>query len=296
MGWFPLGPRDIYRPAYPVSRTYFTNVNISNTMINNTNVTNVYNNRNVTNITYANQQVPGAVVTVPTTAFVQSQPVARAELSVPHDVVIRAPVTTVAAIAPMQVSCVVPRRKALSRRSKCWSGRSSPRACRLPCRSDLRPKERVLAGNPGKPIDPSALAALRPVAPVPAPKVQVVAPTRNARSVAGAPAAGGTGEPGRQGGATGRTQSNGLRGATAACAANADATEAARSGIAAASCPQRAHQNLVARPSNAISRPPRRHRLPRRQSSAPRRNSNVRDPSLRRPLTRCRVCPRHLRW
>ena len=102
--WFPLGPRDVYRPAYPVSRTYFTNVNVSNTVINNTNVTNVYNNRNVTNITYANQQVPGAVVTVPTTAFVQSQPVARAALSVPHDVVIRAPVTTVAAIAPMQVS------------------------------------------------------------------------------------------------------------------------------------------------------------------------------------------------
>ncbi|UUZ71990.1 hypothetical protein LP415_25630 [Polaromonas sp. P1(28)-8] len=77
VAWFPLGPRDVYRPSYPVSREYFTSVNTSNTIINTTNITNVYNNTNVTNVVYVNQQVPGAVVAVPTTAFVQSRPVAR---------------------------------------------------------------------------------------------------------------------------------------------------------------------------------------------------------------------------
>ena len=104
VGWFPLGPRDVYRPAYPVSRTYFTNVNASNTVINATNITNVYNNPNVTNVTYVNQQVPGAVVAVPTTAFVQSQPVARAAvLNAPHE---RRSCAghAVAAVAPMPVS------------------------------------------------------------------------------------------------------------------------------------------------------------------------------------------------
>ena len=32
VAWFPLGPRDVYRPAYPVSRTYFNSVNTSNTV------------------------------------------------------------------------------------------------------------------------------------------------------------------------------------------------------------------------------------------------------------------------
>jgi hypothetical protein len=72
VAWFPLGPRDVYRPAYPVSRNYFTNINTSNTVINNTNITNVYNNTNVTNVTYVKRQVPGAIVAVPAAAFVCS--------------------------------------------------------------------------------------------------------------------------------------------------------------------------------------------------------------------------------
>ena len=36
VAWFPLGPRDVYRPAYPVSRGYFENINRSNTVISKT--------------------------------------------------------------------------------------------------------------------------------------------------------------------------------------------------------------------------------------------------------------------
>ena len=62
-------------------------------MINTTNITNVYNNVNVRNITYVNQQVPGAIVAVPSTAFVQSQPVGRAAVRLSKEAIAKAPVT-----------------------------------------------------------------------------------------------------------------------------------------------------------------------------------------------------------
>ena len=92
VAWFPLGPREVYRPSYAVSRGYFENINRSNTVVNTTVINNYYNNSNVTNVVYANRQVPGAVVAVPTTTFVQSQPVGRAAVRVTPAMVASAPV------------------------------------------------------------------------------------------------------------------------------------------------------------------------------------------------------------
>ena len=82
VGWFPLGPREVYVPSYHVSRTYVNNVNVTNTTVNTTVVNNYYNNvvvnkTNVTNVTYVNQRVPGAVTATSTQAFTTAQPVAR---------------------------------------------------------------------------------------------------------------------------------------------------------------------------------------------------------------------------
>ena len=104
VAWFPLGPREVYRPAYPVSRGYFENINRSNTVIDTTVIHNTYNNINVSNVVYANRQVTGAVVAVPTTAFVQSQPVARVARQVPRNVVASAPVAIAAPVAPTDKS------------------------------------------------------------------------------------------------------------------------------------------------------------------------------------------------
>ncbi len=110
VAWFPLGPGEVYQPAYRVSRDYFTNVNISNTRVTNVNITNVYNNyttnTTVTNVTYRNRQAPGAVTAVPTTAFVQSQPVARAAVQVPREVMAQQAVSAVARVAPTRASIV----------------------------------------------------------------------------------------------------------------------------------------------------------------------------------------------
>jgi hypothetical protein len=83
VGWFPLGPREVYVPSYRVSRTYVNNVNVSNTTVNTTVVNNYYNtnvvnnNTTVTNVRYVNQRVPGAVTATSTQVLTTSQPVAR---------------------------------------------------------------------------------------------------------------------------------------------------------------------------------------------------------------------------
>ncbi|MGC2531026.1 MAG: DUF6600 domain-containing protein, partial [Candidatus Acidiferrum sp.] len=82
VGWFPLGPREVYVPSYHVSRAYVTNINVSNTRVETTVVNNYYNttvinHRTVTNVTYVNQRVPGAVTATTSAAFVSAQPVAR---------------------------------------------------------------------------------------------------------------------------------------------------------------------------------------------------------------------------
>src|SRR5450830_411852 len=91
VAWFPLAPREVYRPSYAASRSYFENVNRSNTVINNTVINNTYNTTHATNGVYANRHVPGAVVAVPTTTFVQSQPVSRAAVRVGSEMLTGAP-------------------------------------------------------------------------------------------------------------------------------------------------------------------------------------------------------------
>jgi uncharacterized protein DUF6600/FecR-like protein len=180
IAWFPLGPRDVYRPSYPVSRRYFNDVNTSNTTINTTTITNVYNVTNVRNITYVNQQVPGAIVAVPSTAFVQSQPVARAAVRVTREAIASAPVTTVAAVAPVQASV---RGAAAAGGAPPAQAQQRPvvvKAPPPPAPVPFAAKQSALAANPGKPLDAAALATVKPSAPAPAPAVKVVAPTQPA--------------------------------------------------------------------------------------------------------------------
>ncbi len=109
VGWFPLGPREVYVPGYNTSRGYVDRVNTSNTNVSNTTITNVYNNQvtnNITtnNITYVNRAVPGAVTAVPQTAFRNSAPVARAAVPVNEKQIASAPVVSRAVVAPTRDS------------------------------------------------------------------------------------------------------------------------------------------------------------------------------------------------
>jgi hypothetical protein len=80
VGWFPLGPRDVYLPSYRSSPAYVSRINTSNTtVINNIQITNVYNNYvrtgSVPTANYANRNVRGAMVAVPRDSFAGARPV-----------------------------------------------------------------------------------------------------------------------------------------------------------------------------------------------------------------------------
>ena len=105
VGWFPLGPREVFVPSYPVSRRYVNNVNVSNTTVNTTIVNNYYNttviNKNVTNVHYVNQNVNGAVTATSGQAFSSAQPVGRNMVAVNQREVSTAPAYAAApAVAP----------------------------------------------------------------------------------------------------------------------------------------------------------------------------------------------------
>jgi hypothetical protein len=87
VGWFPLGPRDVYVPWYEGSRSYFNNINSRNTtVINNVYITNVYNDysrgRPVSNFDYAYRNNRNAYTAVPHDAFINARSVERSRVQV----------------------------------------------------------------------------------------------------------------------------------------------------------------------------------------------------------------------
>jgi hypothetical protein len=111
VAWFPLGPREVFVPSYPVSRGYVTNVNVTNTAVNTTVVNNYYTNvvvnKNVSNVTYVNQRATGAVTATSGTAFSSGQPVARNVVAVNQRDIASAPVVASApAVAPTRQSVI----------------------------------------------------------------------------------------------------------------------------------------------------------------------------------------------
>jgi hypothetical protein len=186
IGWFPLGPGEVYRPAYAASRTYFTNVNVSNTVVNTTVVNNYYNNT-VTNIVYRNREAPGAVTAVPTAAFTGAQPVARNHIAVSRDVVARQPVSNVVAVAPSHTSVLAVGAAAAGATAAVAVAKRPPPAAlerRVVAKTAPPPpppsfatKASLLAAQPGKPLEPEKLKGMQPARAVEAQKIKVVAPT-----------------------------------------------------------------------------------------------------------------------
>ncbi len=180
VAWFPLAPREVYRPPYSVSLGYFENINRSNTVINTTVINNYYNNSNITNITHANQRVPGAVVAVPKTTFVQSRPVAREVVQVSPAMTVNAPVAVAPTVAPTEKSV---RGSAAQRDQPPARVFERPVIARTPppaASPGFAAQQPQLTAKPGKPLDDAARRELKPAAPVPAPVIKVVPPLQEA--------------------------------------------------------------------------------------------------------------------
>jgi hypothetical protein len=104
VGWFPLGPREVFVPWYRTSRVYVNNVNITNTRVNIAQVNNFYNLRTGNRVTYVNQHVNNAVTVVSHDTFVNARPVARNLAQVDARQLAEAPVTRDPQIKPAKTS------------------------------------------------------------------------------------------------------------------------------------------------------------------------------------------------
>jgi len=201
VGWFPLGPREVYVPSYHVSQAYVTRVNVSNTTVNNTTITNVYNttivnkSTNITNVTYANRNVQGAMTAVPQRTFASAQPVAKAAVRVDARDIASAPVTARVAVAPTRESVLgaraatanhvtAPPQAVMNRQV---IAKKAPPPPPVP----FAKQQQALAAHPGQPLERREVQSLRPAATAQAhPQVRQAPP--------GKPATPNMGRPGNQ--------------------------------------------------------------------------------------------------
>jgi hypothetical protein len=202
VGWFPLGPREVYVPSYHVSETYVNRVNVSNTTVNVTQVTNVYrttiinnNTTTITNITYANRSVQGAVMVVPQHAFTSAQPVAKARVQVSPQQIASAPLSGRVAVAPTRDSVLgakaataghVTAPPAAVANRQVVAKKTPP-----PPPVPFAKQQQALAAHPGQPLARNEVQNLRPAAAAAAHPMVKVAP-------AGKPATPTTGHPASQ--------------------------------------------------------------------------------------------------
>jgi hypothetical protein len=198
VGWFPLGPREVYVPSYRVSEAYVTRVNVSNTTVNVTQVTNVYrttivnNTTNITNITYANRNVQGAVMVVPQHAFVSAQPVAKVAVAVSAQQIAAAPMSGRVAVAPTRESVLGAKAATAGRvaappaavASRQVVAKKTPPPPPVP----FAKQQQALAAHPGQPLARSEVQTLRPAAAAARPMVKVAPPAKPATPNAGRPA------------------------------------------------------------------------------------------------------------
>jgi len=169
VGWFPLGPRDVYVPGYRVSPGYVRNINVANARyVNTTYINNVYEGR-VHGVHYVNSGVPGAITAVPRNVFTSAQVVGPHRVILPHRGGFNLRAATAApAIAPV--------RQSILGVNEGRGVRTPPRAImNRPVVARLAPprapvsfsrEQAAIRANGGRPVPVAELARMRPVTPV----------------------------------------------------------------------------------------------------------------------------------
>ncbi|HEY7889898.1 MAG TPA: DUF6600 domain-containing protein [Steroidobacteraceae bacterium] len=186
VGWFPLGPRDVYVPGYRTSPTYVRNVNLANSrLINTTEIGNAYKGR-VANVRYANSDVPGAVTAVPRNVFTSAQPIGPHRVSLSQQ--------SMAGLRPTSAApAIVPARESVLGISGGRAVRAPPRALvDRPVVARLAPprapvsfvrEQAAIRANGGRPLPVTELSRMRPN--TPAVRVRLAAPAERRSAPAG---------------------------------------------------------------------------------------------------------------
>ncbi|MBS0212853.1 MAG: hypothetical protein JSR26_06720 [Proteobacteria bacterium] len=183
VGWFPLGPSDVYVPPYRVSQNYFTQVNVTNvnvvnntvinnttinkTVINNTVINNYYNsyaaNRPLPQATYVNRTVPGAMTVVPNSVFVGAKPVAAAAVAVKPMQLAAMKVVPAVRIAPVAASIApasAARSVPLAVRAPSFNRAVIARTAPPPPPVPFAERAKLIASQGGAPLAPAKLRQL----------------------------------------------------------------------------------------------------------------------------------------
>jgi hypothetical protein len=104
IGWFPLGPREVFVPTYHVSERYVTNINITNTIVKRETIINVYKNHNDRSLPFVNRAVRNAVTVVSHNTFTNARPVAQNIVNLRERELAAAPVSHIIDVTPERSS------------------------------------------------------------------------------------------------------------------------------------------------------------------------------------------------
>ncbi|HJP98083.1 MAG TPA: DUF6600 domain-containing protein [Rhodanobacteraceae bacterium] len=179
VGWFPLGPRDVYVPWFHASQRYFTNVNVTNirtVYVNRTVINNFYSDYRAGRApagsrNYAYRTMPQAVTAVPRNVFTGARPVHAAALKLNRAQLARTQVAMRPAATPAAASLGVRRASAHPAVLKGHQPFTRPVVARHappPQPVSFAAREKIIASQNGQPLSPAQVQQLRKTRPAPA--------------------------------------------------------------------------------------------------------------------------------
>ncbi|MEO7142583.1 MAG: DUF6600 domain-containing protein [Bryobacteraceae bacterium] len=206
VGWCPLGPREVYAPAYRASPAYWNRVNVSNTVVNRVTINNYYNNRTtINNVRYVNRGAPGGMTAMPASAMAGGRPVNQMAVRLSPEQMRNARFSAAPQVAPSR-QAVLGRmatgsiaRPPMAVMNRAVVARNAP----PPPAPSFAAREPLLRASPGRPLAPAQERTLRENAPASHPMVRQAPPVR-ASIPASQPGNQPANQPGNQPGGFGR--------------------------------------------------------------------------------------------
>ncbi|PXV59679.1 FecR family protein [Dyella jiangningensis] len=188
VGWFPLGPGEVYNPWYRASRGYYTNVNVTNIYVRNNrtvvinNINNNYNyfrsGRDMPHERYMNRDVPHAFRAMSAQDFVAARNARQHMASVDPRQFANAPVMSrgVSGLAPVHTSFAPPRPS--TARQLPTGGFQREVVARTPPAAGFAGRPANVAGAPRMAAAAAAPTNVRLLNSAPGPGMRTAAPNR----------------------------------------------------------------------------------------------------------------------
>jgi hypothetical protein len=165
IGWFALGPRDVYFPGYRCGRDYFNRVNLGNAYVTRTVVNNYYGDFarggvDFSRVRYANRDAPRALAVMSGSGFVAGRRVASSSLRVDRATFANARILPRATLVPTRQSLAAGRRRASAPPTRALH-RNIVAAHQPPAaRPSFAQRQQLLQRNRGEPLTTRQLGTL----------------------------------------------------------------------------------------------------------------------------------------